>query len=205
MTAHGPSGAPCPTPPSRPADVFPAARPAPRPDGLIDVTIVDLELTHAPAWPHNPAPAGLRLALFRVRKPPLHYYRYLYDAVGGPWLWVDRKRLDDDLLRAIVHDDGVEISVLYCDGAPAGFVELDYRRLPEAVNIAYFGLVPERFGMGLGRYFLRWAIDEAWRRGPAKITVNTCNLDHAGALPLYQKSGFVPVGTRRVAFDPRLT
>ncbi len=178
--------------------------PAPRPDGLIDVTIVDLELTRAPAWPHNPAPVGPRLALFRARKPPLHYYRYLYDAVGRPWLWLDRKRMDDEQLTAIVHDDAVEISVLHCDGAPAGFVELDYRGLPDAVNISYFGLVPERFGLGLGRYFLRSAIDEAWRRGPAKITVNTCTLDHPGALPLYQKSGFVPVGTRTIAFDPRL-
>ena len=29
---------------------------------------------------------------------PLHFYRYLYDAVGGSWLWVERLGLSDAAL-----------------------------------------------------------------------------------------------------------
>ena len=40
-----------------------------------------------------------------------------------------------------------------------------------------------------------------WTREPKKVTVNTCTLDGAAALPLYQKMGFVPVGRERRIVD----
>lgn len=177
-----------------------ASRPAPRADGKIDVTVVYLEMAEPPHGP-NPPPAGRRLALLRAEAPPLSFYRWLYDAVGAPWLWVDRKRLGDAELARIIGDERVEIYVLYAGGVPAGFAELDFRRWPEA-QLAYFGLLPEFLGRGLGRYFLRWAVDETMRRGPSVFRVNTCNLDHPAALRLYQRMGFRPVATRQVVFDP---
>ena len=59
---------------------------------------------------------------------------------------------------------------------------------------------------GLGGWLLQSAIELAWDKGPKKLTVNTCTLDHPKALPLYQKMGFQP--TRREDFtidDPRET
>jgi GNAT superfamily N-acetyltransferase len=81
------------------------------------------------------------------------------------------------------------VNVLWADGVPAGLVELD-RRQPPDVELAYFGLVPEFVGQGLGRWLLDWTIRHAWRASPRRLWVHTCDLDHPRALGVYQKSGF---------------
>lgn len=57
------------------------------------------------------------------------------------WLWTDRRKMTDNVLRSIIHDsgqkisfisfsntpEGVEIYVLYADGVPAGYAEIDRR------------------------------------------------------------------------------
>ena len=55
--------------------------------------------------------------------------------------------------------------MLYKDGEPAGFFELD-ARYGTSVNLSYFGLMPHVIGTGTGPGFLRQAIDAAWRNGP---------------------------------------
>ncbi len=53
---------------------------------------------------------------------------------------------------------------------------------------------------------LQSAVDLAWDKGPRKLTVNTCTLDHPKALPLYQKLGFRPVRREDLEIeDPRET
>jgi GNAT superfamily N-acetyltransferase len=105
--------------------------------------------------------------------------------------------LGDDELAAIVQDRKVEIYVLYAEGVPAGFFELD-RRPAESIDLAYFGIVPELIGRRLGPYLLREALEIAWSYGPARLTVNTCTLDHPKALTLYQRFGFVAYAQRTV-------
>ncbi len=56
--------------------------------------------------------------------------------------------------------------MLYVDGCPAGYFELDSSRMPDDVEIAYFGLIGKYTGMGLGHWFLGAAIDAAWDRQP---------------------------------------
>ncbi len=139
-----------------------------------------------------PMPVGPRLALMKAENIPLHFYRYLYEQVGMNWLWFERLFLDDRALARKVHQQGIEIFVLYGDGAPAGFYELDFRN-PEKTNLVYFGLVPEWSGRKVGPWVLGTAVLEAFSRGAKVTTVNTCTLDHPAALPLYQRLGFVPV------------
>ncbi|NWH09691.1 MAG: GNAT family N-acetyltransferase [Alphaproteobacteria bacterium] len=141
-----------------------------------------------------------RLAVLRTLAPPTSYYRYLYDAVGSPWKWVERKRMSDDALRAIIDDPNVEILVLYADGWPAGFAELDARE-PGLVNLSYFGLMPEAIGRHFGGFFLHAAVKAAWEKGPERVTVNTCTLDHPRALPLYQRLGFTPYAQREAFIE----
>ena len=160
----------------------------------LDVTITYLEQTerhHYPAPPRPRRPA----ALMRAVDPPVHFYRYLYALVGDPYNWVSRKRLDDEELAALIKHEDVHIYVLYVDGAPAGFAELDNRQR-EIADIKFFGLAPDFIGQGLGRYFLINTIENAWGLGPERIRLETCTLDHPAALPLYQKLGFAPFATR---------
>ncbi len=172
-------------------------------DEKLECTVTYLEMGAPPELPPlaPPTDSRLKLALLRAERPSVSFYRYLYDAVGGPWLWTDRKALSDEQLAAIIQDDEVEIYLLYANGVPAGYAELDMRGRPE-VNLAYFGLLPEFIGQGLGAYFLNWTVRRAWEHGPSRFTVNTNNFDHPRALPLYQKMGFVARARRTVWIDP---
>jgi GNAT superfamily N-acetyltransferase len=174
--------------------------PSPR---QIEVVVTYLEMTERPQRPTIPTPAG-RLALMRADAPSVSYYRYLYNAVGEPWFWVDRRQLDDAALAALVHDPKVEIYVLYVNGEPAGYAELDRRPEPD-IDIAYFGIRPQFVGRGFGPYLMNWAVDQAWQYGPRRLTVNTCTLDHPKALRTYQRIGFVAYKQeRKLIDDPRL-
>jgi GNAT superfamily N-acetyltransferase len=124
--------------------------------------------------------------------------------VGEPWFWYARRRMDDASLAAQVQDPKVEIYVLYVNGEPAGYVELDRRSEPD-IEIAYFGIFPQFVGRGFGPYLMNWAVDQAWQYGPQRLTVNTCTLDHPKALRTYQRVGFVVYKQeRQLIDDPRL-
>ncbi len=63
-----------------------------------------------------PPQPKVKLAILRAERPPVHFYRYLYDAVGRDYKWVDRKKLSDAALAEIVQDPRVELYVLYVEG-----------------------------------------------------------------------------------------
>jgi ribosomal protein S18 acetylase RimI-like enzyme len=161
-----------------------------------EVVITYLEQRERPPLPRI-EPVADKLALLRADVPTVSFYHYLYDAVGRVWIWTDRKKLDDEALREIIQDPLVDVIVLYVDGAPAGYYELDRRAMPD-IDLAYFGIMPEFIGRRLGPYLLGQAIDAAWRHQPRRLTVNTCTLDHPKALPIYQRFGFHPYDRQTV-------
>jgi GNAT superfamily N-acetyltransferase len=129
------------------------------------------------------------LAVFQARQPTVAYYRFLYDSVGENWDWTTRKKVSDHELARIIQHPQVELHVLFVDGVPAGFAELD-RRIAGEIELTQFGLVPEFIGQGLGKYFLQWVIDKAFSYGPRRLWLHTCTRDHPAALPNYLKAGF---------------
>ena len=161
----------------------------------VEVEVTYLEMRERPVRQEIALPAGV--SVVRAMKPTLRFYRFLYDAVGNDWLWVDRKQLSDEALRETIHDDRVEVHVLWVDGCPAGYAELDLSRPPD-IELAYFGLMPEYIGRGLGKLFLGWVVDEAFRRNTPRFWVHTCTLDHPAALPNYQRCGFAITEKRRI-------
>jgi GNAT superfamily N-acetyltransferase len=94
------------------------------------------------------------------------------------------------------------IAVLYVDGSPAGFSELDMAQLPRKVEIVYFGLTPDFQGRGLARFFLSETIFAAWAHGPETVVIHTSTLDSPRALRLYQRMGFAPVGWSEEEVEP---
>ena len=172
------------------------------PRGKLEMIVTYLEMTKPPKRAQV-LHRGEKLALMRAEKPTVSFYRYLYNTVGGPWLWFERRLLKDDALKEIIHDPEVEIFVLYVAGVPAGFAELDLRT-DDDVELAYFGLIPDFIGRGLGHYFLDWSVDEAWTKRRSRVWVHTCNLDHPAAIAVYQRAGFVPYDQERlIVDDPR--
>ncbi len=173
--------------------------PADAPKAQREVTITYLEMTAHPGPAHPPPPA-LQMALLRAHEPTVSFYRYLYETVGARWMWWQRRVMSDAQLRRIIHDPGVEIYVLYVQGVPGGFVEIDRRRTATP-NIQFLGLVEEFIGRGLGRYIIDWAVRRAWDGDTAKVTINTCDMDHPRALGMYQRAGFLPVRRQTIMID----
>jgi GNAT superfamily N-acetyltransferase len=154
----------------------------------IETLVTYLEMMEPPVGAPLPAPcAGVEVR--RAVRPTIGFYRYLYDAIGKDWTWYERKLLGDVELAGIMQDAQVEVNVLWVDGVPAGYAELDYRYPPD-IELAYFGVLPEFIGQGFGRWLLDWAIRHAWRSRPRRLWVHTCDLDHPRALEVYQKAGF---------------
>jgi GNAT superfamily N-acetyltransferase len=156
----------------------------------LETVVTYLEMRRPPGGRVEP-PANIKLMLVKADKPPVHFYRYLYNAVGERHYWVDRRNLSDAALARLIHAKGVQVFVLYVAGAPAGYFEIDARRAGVA-EIKYFGLIPDFQGRGLGRWFLAEAVAAAWAASPERVIVDTCTLDGRAALLLYQRSGFVP-------------
>ena len=171
---------------------------------LIEDVITYLEMRAWPVPPRIPAPLG-KLALIRAEECTVSFYRYLYETVGTPWLWYERRLLDDEALLAEIARPTTEIFVLYVSGVPAGYFELD--TAPERdTELRYFGLVPQFIGRRLGPFLLQAAIDQAWLRPIERLWVHTRTFDHPKALGLYQRAGFVVYDRRPVRFeDPRLS
>ncbi|REJ85692.1 MAG: GNAT family N-acetyltransferase [Planctomycetota bacterium] len=154
---------------------------------LADVTVYYLEM-HAPPRRAVPPPRD-GLQVLHARRPPVPYYRYLYDAVGADYQWLSKRKLSDEELAAVIHDPRVEIHVLHVEGSPAGFAEFD-RRQPDEIEMVQFGLTRDFIGQGLGKWFLQWTIDKAWSYQPRRFWLHTCTLDHPAALPNYKQAGF---------------
>lgn len=169
----------------------------------IEITITKLEMTSRPSLrpmlPHGHDNG--RVMLLKLKQPPIHFYRYLYETVGKNHVWVERRRQSDETLAQTLHHEKVDIYVLYCDGAPAGYFELDFRKPPNA-ELAYFGLFPEFIGRGLGNFLLATAIETAWSKPIERLWVHTNTLDHQRALPLYQRLGFAPYAQERTHIIP---
>ncbi|HYL99735.1 MAG TPA: GNAT family N-acetyltransferase [Blastocatellia bacterium] len=132
---------------------------------------------------------GLRVD--QVLKLSPSFYRFLYREVGRPHHWVDRLPWTDIETASHLSRPELTLWVMYLSGAPAGFFELE-RHKDTSTEIAYFGLLPEYTGLGLGKYLLTRAVEEAWATGANRVWLHTCTLDHPAALPNYVKRGFAP-------------
>ena len=151
-----------------------------------------------------PMPHGMRLAVMRARQVPLHFYRYLYEQVGKPHHWLARRNLSDAELAAILHADHTDLHILYVDGAPGGFFELNLSQMSREAEVVYFGIVPDFQGRGLARFFLSEAVFAAWSPEPERVVISTNTLDSPRALQLYQRAGFSPYAFSEEAVQPWL-
>ena len=168
--------------------------------GPLTAHVTRLEMT-APPKASLPIPVNIQTAIMRTHEIPVPFYRFLQRQVGARWHWYQRLRMSEGELKAIIHAPKVTISVLYVNGAPAGFYELS-QESEELVELSYFGLFEHALGLGLGKWFLLQALYAAWQSNPQKVSVTTNTLDHPRALQLYQQFGFSPVETYEALVDP---
>lgn len=127
---------------------------------------------------------------------PASFFRYLYVEVGRAYHWVDRLPWSDDQLRERLALPGVSLHLLSVGGSPAGYFELE-KHADGSAEVAYFGLLPEYLGRGLGGFLLSEAVIAAWALEPTRVWLHTCTLDAKTALPNYLARGFQPFKEER--------
>jgi GNAT superfamily N-acetyltransferase len=152
----------------------------------IEVTTTFLEMLS----PKDFKPKILDREDVRVRKigiPTPVINHFFFVNVGRPWKWYSRLAWTLADWQALVEQETVTTSIGYVRGAPFGYIELV--RQGESVEIAFFGLLPQYIGMGLGGFLLSEAIRLAWELNPRRVWVHTCTLDHKHALDNYLARG----------------
>ena len=172
--------------------------------GKLRSVVTYLEMTARPDLPAAvpPREGG---AIVPVSHPSVPFYRYLFAVIGEPWMWMERRKMSDGDLAALIHDPGIDIAILYVDGEPGGYFELDARN-PAEIELVYCGVVPWLIGKGWGSFLIRSAIGRAWSHNPRRMWLHTCDLDHPGAIAFYERQGFVKYDEQVEVFDdPRLT
>ena len=161
---------------------------------LVDATVYYLEMIG-----HNgqakPSMAQ-SLEVTRVERPSVVAYRRLYDAVGGDYDWLTRRKMTDEQLLDVLSQPGNELFVLKVNEEEAGFAELV--RTGRDVELKQFGLMRPFIGRGLGKWFLQWTIDHVFSQSTDRFWLHTCSLDHPAALPNYRLAGFKDYDRQRI-------
>jgi GNAT superfamily N-acetyltransferase len=130
-----------------------------------------------------------RIRIEQMRECPASFFRYLYVEVGRNYHWIDRLTWTDEDIVAHLSQPANSLWLMTDEGANAGYFEL--RQCEDgSAEIAYFGLLPEFIGRGLGKHLLTCAVEQAWAEGANRVWLHTCTLDDPAAMPNYLKRGF---------------
>lgn len=144
------------------------------------------------------------LALIPVGDMPPTDYRDHFKAVGQNLLWFSRLLMPDDTLQSILAHPAIDSYVFKRGDQMLGLLELNFEDMANC-ELAFFGLVPDAVGNGLGRMLMDEAIRRAFAKSIGRIWLHTCTLDHPLALPFYLRSGFAPYARMvEIHDDPRL-
>lgn len=141
--------------------------------------------------PEQLCPASLpRLAVeIATVAPDPALSRFFYTEIGRQWRWVDRLGWTDEQWRQWVQRPGYEILVARSAGALVGYLELD-EHPGGNFEVAYFGLLRQFVGQGVGGHLLTVGVRGAWDGGASRVWVHTCSLDGPHALRNYEARGF---------------
>lgn len=173
------------------------------PAGKIVAVVTHLEMRAANGWRRD-RPDGVGLEA--VAAPDPGWYRKLFRRIGDDWLWFSRLALGEAELGRVLADPARSIHAVRQGDRDIGMLELDFT-VPGEAEIAFFGLVPDAVGRGIGPWLMGEALAMCWSRdGVERVWLHTCTLDHPRALGFYAGCGFVAVGRQiEIRDDPRLS
>jgi GNAT superfamily N-acetyltransferase len=128
----------------------------------------------------------VRMEKVEIPTPVINHFFFVN--VGRPWKWYSRLKWTFADWKVLVEKASTTTWIGYIKNSPFGYIELD--KQGDSVEIAFFGLLPQFIGMGLGGFLLSEAVRLAWELGPRRVWVHTCTLDHKYALNNYLARGF---------------
>jgi GNAT superfamily N-acetyltransferase len=155
----------------------------------VAATITHLEMARAD-WTQRGRPPEIPVVITHEPRSSVALYREIYDTVGRPWLWYERKLMNDETLGALLGRSDHELHVARHDGELVGYFELGDSEL------VFFGLTLPYIGRRIGPWLLDRALERAFASGIVTLKLNTNTLDHPRALDTYRKAGFRVVRTK---------
>ena len=175
-----------------------AHQPVPRGDGRLAVTITHLSLARED-WTRRGQPPSLEVSIERAKAPTADFYLDLYDKVGRPWLWYERRLYTTQALTDLLNRPGHELYVARHRADLVGYFEL------QGSELVFFGLTLPYIGKRIGPWLLDRAIERAFECGADRVDLNTNTVDHPKALDTYRKAGFRVVRSESYELqDPRV-
>jgi len=124
------------------------------------------------------------------------FFRYLYVEVGRNYHWFDRLPWTDEQITEYLTQPEISLWLMTYGDEQAGYFEL--RKCEDgSTEVAYFGLLGNFIGRGLGKHLLTAAVEQAWADGANRVWLHTCTLDDQAAMPNYLKRGFQPFKTEK--------
>jgi len=165
----------------------------------IEVTRTYLEIRD----PAELKPARSADPLIRIEPQPhcsVELFRRLYVEVGKNYHWIDRLPWTDEEIARYLLQPEISLWLMTYDDKQAGYFELR-KCEDESTEIAYFGLLADFIGRGLGKHLLTRAIEQAWADGAKRVWLHTCTLDDPAAMPNYLKRGLQPFKTEKYQTD----
>jgi GNAT superfamily N-acetyltransferase len=133
----------------------------------------------------------------------IELFRTLYVEVGKNYHWIDRLPWTDEDIAKYLLQPEISLWLMTYDDETAGYFEL--RKCEDgSTEVAYFGLMPDFIGRGLGKHLLTCAIEQAWADGANRVWLHTCTLDDPAAMPNYLKRGFRSFKSEKYEVDPTI-
>src|SRR2546430_14110117 len=98
------------------------------------------------------------------RECSVELFRRLYVEVGRNYHWIDRLPWTDEQIAEHLSKSENSLWLMTHGKEVAGYFEL--RKCEDgSTEIAYFGLMPQFIGRGLGKHLLTSATQQAWKDG----------------------------------------
>ncbi len=140
-----------------------------------------------------PAIAAMPDAAIKGEQPDITTYLQWVKLVGAPYGWHLRPRFTDPALVAALaaelKNPDQPILALRIAGDFCGFAWLDWREKPE-LKIEDIGVIPDKTGGGLGSFFLKHILDDAFAQNTPRVWLTTRNTNHPRLLDFYKRFGF---------------
>ena len=170
-----------------------------KPVTSVEVTRTYLEM-RSPSDLHATHSDDPLIKIEQQRDCSVDLFRLLYCEVGKNYFWIDRLPWSDEQITAYLQQPEVSLWLMTYDHDIAGYFEL--KKEPDgSTEVAYFGLMPQFIGRGLGKHLLTCAVEQAWADGAKRVWLHTCTDDDPAALPNYLKRGFTPFKTEKYSVE----
>ena len=115
--------------------------------------------------------------------------KFFYKKIGKKHHWNDRLVWTDNNWISYVSNKNVKTYILKDFNNLVGYFELILHEKEKEVEIAYFGILENYFGRGLGGFLLSQSIRKSFLLNVKRIWLHTCSLDHKNALKNYLSRG----------------